>query len=573
MAIEKKSFNTKPYNPKRFNLLQLTIAVVIIVLVNIVGSFIFHRFDLTSEKRYSLSPSTKDLLKKLDDVVLVKVYLEGDFPAGFKRLRNETKEMLDEFRAYGNDNIQYEFINPSESTDEKTRNEVYHRLVKEGLQPTNLTVKEEAGKSQKVIFPGAIFSYKGIDTPVQLLKSRLGASSEEMLNSSIQQLEYEFSNCIRKLSRPTKLNVAVLQGQGELDNLHIADIARSLIEYYTLKEVRINGNIHALEHFDALIIAKPDSAFTEKDKFVIDQFVMHGGKIMLFIDPVFAEMDSLQNKLGMTFGIANPVNLDDMFFRYGVRLNADLVQDLQAAPIPIVTGYKGNQPEQSLFPWYYMPLVIPENVHPIVNNLNAIKFEFASSIDTVGNAGIKKTILLHTSKYSKALNAPVRISLGMIQQEPNPAQYTKKNIALAVLLEGKFESVFKNRIPPQIAESAEIKFKAESKPTKMIVVSDGDVIKNSVQKSSGKVYPLGFDRYTNEMYGNTNFILNSMNYLLDNSGLISVRSRELTLRLLDKEVLKTQKTLWQIINTLVPIVLVIIFGIVQYWLRKRKYAS
>ncbi len=567
MAIKQGS------NAKRFSLIQLGIALAIIVLLNIAGSFVFHRFDLTSEKRYSLAPATKELLTNLDDIVLVKVYLEGEFPAGFKRLRNETKEMLDEFRAYAGDNVQYEFINPSENPDEKKRNEVYQHLFKQGLQPTNLTVKEESGKSQQIIFPGAIFSYKGKEISVQLLKSRLGVSSEEMLNSSIQQLEYEFSNCIRKLSKPVKLNVAFIKGHGELDQKHTSDIARSLDEYYSLREITLGENIHSLEKFDAAIIAKPDSDLSEKDNFILDQFVMRGGKLMWFIDPGFANMDSLQNKLGMTFGIANPINLDDMLFKYGVRLNDNLVQDLQAAPIPIVTGYSGNQPQQSLFPWYYMPLIVPENVHPIVNNLNAIKFEFASTIDTIGNAGIKKTILLRTSKYTKLLNAPVRISLGIVQQEPQQEQFNKHFEAVAVLLEGKFESVFKNRIAPAIANSNEIKFKAESSPTKMIVVSDGDVIKNGVAKSSGKVYPLGFDKYTNQMYGNTNFILNSMNYLTDNSGLISIRSRELTLRLLDKEVLKNQKTRWQIINTVVPVLLLLIFGLIQYILRKRKYTK
>lgn len=558
---------------RKISLLQLLLALVILVLINNLGGYVFYRIDLTSEKRYSLSPATKDLVKSLDDVVLVKVYLEGEFPAGFKRLRSETKEMLDEFRAYAGDNLQYEFINPSESIDEKKRNEVYQHLVKEGLQPTNLTVKEEGGKSQQIIFPGAIFSYKNRNIAVQLLKSRMGVSSEEMLNSSIQQLEYEFSNSIRKLSNPQKMNVAFIKGHGELDQLHSTDIARSLSEYYTVKQVALDSNIHALEGYDAAIVAKPDSVFSEKDKFILDQFVMNGGKMMWFIDPVYAEMDSLQNKLGMTFGISNPINLDDLLFKYGVRLNDNLVQDLQAAPIPIVTGYSGNQPQQSLFPWFYMPLVVPENVHPIVTNLNAIKFEFASSLDTVSNAGVKKTILLHTSKYSKVLNSPVRISLGIVQQEPKQEQYNKHNLPLAVLLEGQFESVFKNRITTAIANSNEIKFKAQSKPTKMIVVSDGDVIKNAVSKSSGKVYPLGFDRYTNQMYGNTNFILNSMNYLTDNSGLISIRSRELTLRLLDKEVLKSDKFFWQLLNTLLPILLLLIYGIVQFYLRKRKYSN
>ena len=558
-------------NYKKRDLIQLLCGIIIITLLNIIGSFAFQRFDLTSEKRFTLSKATKDLVKNLDDIVYVKVYLEGDFPASYKRLRNATKEMLDEFRAISKENIQYEFINPSADPDEKRRREIYEQLTKQGLQYTNLQVKESGGKSEKIIFPGAIITYKGRETPLQLLKSQMGAHPEEMINNSIQQLEYEITNSIRKLTIDNKPQIAFIEGHGELTETEVKDITLSLNEYYDVKRVRIDEKLRALRDFKAVIIAKPDSAFSDKDKFIIDQFIMSGGKVLWLIDASDASMDSLVNS-NLTMAVTRDLRLDDQLFKYGARINYNLVQDLQSAPIPIVIGYIGNQPQQKLFPWLYFPLLVSTSTHPIVNNLNAVKAEFISTIDTVGSSNIKKTVLLHTSKYTKIVNSPVRISLNLLRDEPQPEQFNKPNQPVALLLEGEFESVFLNRMVPQIAESKEIGFKGRSPATKMIVVADGDIIKNDIQKSTGKFYPLGYDRFTGEIYGNKNFILNAVNYLCDDSGLIAVRSRELKLRLLDNTKVVEERFKWQFINTTLPILLVLLFGIVHYFIRKRKYA-
>lgn len=557
-------------NNKLNSLIQLFAGIIVVILLNIIGNYVFHRFDLTTEKRYSLSPSTKAMLKDLDDVVYFKVYLEGNFPAGFKRLRNETKEMLDEFRAYGGDNIQYTFINPSEDGEGAKSKDIYEQLMKQGLQPTSLQVKTESGEQSQLLFPGAIVTYHDKLVPLQLLKNSVGTGEDEILNNSVQNLEFELASCLRKLTTKFKKKIAFIEGHGELSKEYVEDITKALEEFYVVERVRLNGQIGALKGFQAAIIAKPDSAFSEKDKFILDQFVMNGKKTMWLIDPVMASMDSL-TKNNATMGLANPINLDDLLFRYGVRLNTNLVLDIQAAPIPVFAGYVGNQPQQRFYPWPYFPVAFPFSNHPMVKNLNAVKFEFASSIDTVGNRDIHKTILLATSKYSKVINTPARIDLSIMRKEPSPKEFNKSFEPLAVLLEGKFESNYKNRIAPEVEQIPEVNFKKEIAKNAMIIVSDGDIIKNQIQKSTGKVYALGYDRYTKQEFGNKIFILNCMNYLLDDSGLISIRSREIKLRLLDKTIIQASKLKWQIINIVLPVVLVLMYGIIANYRRKRKY--
>lgn len=557
---------------KKRDIVRLFFALVIVFLINYIGSFFFSRFDLTSEKRYSISAASRQMLKELNEVVFVRVYLAGELPAGFARLRDATKEMLDEFRAYSNDNVEYEFIDPSESPDEKTRIEIYKQLTDQGLQYTNLEYKEGDKVSEKIIFPGAMISYQGKETPVQLLKSQMGAGSEEMLNNSVQQLEYELASGIRKLSNPVTQKIAFIEGHGELEELEVSDITKSLKENYTVERVKIDGQLSSLKDFDAVIIAKPDSILSEKDKFILDQFLMKGGKLILLVEGTEVSMDSLQAAV-TTLATPLSVNLEDMLFKYGVRVNTDLVMDLRALPIPVVTGYVGNQPKQDLFPWYYFPLLIPETKHPVVNNLDALKTHFVSSIDTIGRPSIRKTILLTTSRYSRVTNAPARVSLNVLRDKPDEKQFSKGPQTVAVLLEGEFESVFTNRIPPQIEEDREIAFKERSVPTKMIVVSDGDMIRNEVNKTKDKILPLGYDKYTQREYANRDFIMNSVNYLLDKSGLIIARAKEFRLRLLDRQRIEKERLWWQTINTVFPVALIIIFGVIQNFIRRRKYTS
>ena len=574
-------------NRKRQNLMQLGGIVLILVLINLISSMVFTRFDLTSEKRYTLSPSTEKILQEIDDIVFFKVYLEGEFPAGFKRLQRETKELLDEFRAH-NKNIQYEFINPSSNENAKERNDTYQLLIEQGLQPTNLQVKTKSGLDQQVIFPGALVSYRENQVAVELLEAQMNVPPEAVLNNSIQNLEFKFTNAIRKISRKKKPAIAFIQGQGELDEQETYDITNTLLEDYTVNRLIINGQINALvkrtlvdsatneykivPKYAAIIIAKPDTAFLSKDKFIIDQYLMYGGKILWLIDPVFASMDSIQRQES-TVAVQNKINLQDQLFTYGVKLNENLVMDLVAMSIPLRTGQIGNQAQISFFPWYYFPLVTPFEKHPIVKNLNTIKTQFVSSIDTIKSVKVKKTVLLQTSPYSRIVPVPALVSLAITREKPDERYYHSPPQTVAVLLEGVFQSDFKNRVPPSVSKSQEIGFKEQSQPTSMIVVSDGDIIRNQFHIPNGYPLPLGYDQFTRETFGNKNFILNALNYLTDGSDLISIRSRELKLRLLDKTKLNNSRLFWQVFNLLAPILLVLLIGFVLIWLRKRKYTA
>ncbi len=574
----------KKKNIKRSNIIQLFLGIIILLLVNIIAGFIFTRFDLTAEKRYSLAPATRTMLKGLRDEVLFKVYLEGDLPPGFRRLANETKEMLDEFRAYSN-NIQYEFVDPSINPNPKEREDGYKLLVERGLQPTQIRVNKKGQASQLIIFPCAMVTYGTHEVPVQLVMSQLGQDADKALNNSIQSLEYNLASAIQKLVEPVRPLIAFIEGQGELSQPETQEAIRALSEFYTVEQVTINHKINSIatrlqgkssdmlvNKYKAIIIAKPTKPFDEKDKFLIDQFIMRGGKVLWLIDPVFASMDSLQ-KYNSTMGLVNNINLEDMLFNYGVRLNTNLVMDKIAMPIPVKTGQIGDQPQFEFFPWFYFPVLTPVIPHPIVNGLNAIKTEFISSIDTVQAEGVKKTILLTTSPYSRTVNAPVYIDLEILKKPAEENQYNKGPQPVAVLLEGKFISSFLFRIPPELAENKDLQFLPKShKPTKMIVVGDGDIIKNQFQLTQGYSLPLGYDQYTRQTFGNGDFLLNAMNYLCDDSGLISVRSRELTLRMLDTTKVESQRLFWQIVNVLLPLILILIFSFIKLRIRARRYS-
>ncbi len=554
------------------NVVRLLLLLAILILLNVISGFIFTRFDLTSEKRFTLSPATLKQVGDLEDVVYVRVYLEGDFPPAFRKLQQATKEMLDELRAYSKGNIEYEFINPSEHPDVKERNKVFQQLMSKGIQPTNLQARNKSETSEQIIFPGAMLSYRGEELPVMLLQDQVGVQTEQLLNNSIQGLEYNLANGIRKIVNRVPQNIAIIDGHREASPERLADITRELLTFYTVERIRINENLKSLSSFKAAIIAAPDSTFSEKDKFIIDQFIIKGGKVLWFVDGMRVSMDSLQSS-DETIALANDLNLSDLLFHYGARINYDLVLDLQAAPIPVVTGRIGNRPSQSLMPWYYFPVVVPVSKHPIVNNLNAIKFDFVSSIDPVGSPSVVKTPLLTTSRYSRIFTAPARVSLEIMRDEPDEKLFSAPPKTVALLLEGKFTSNFKNRIPAAIVNDTIIKFKPESEFNQMIVVSDGDIIQNGYRKSTGAIVPLGLDRYTGQLYGNKSFIMNCIDYLCDDSGLMSVRSKELKLRLLDKTKLTESLTFWQVVNTGGPVLLIVVFGMIKFWRRKKKYAT
>lgn len=576
----------KKKNPRLDNIIQLIAGIAIIILLNIIGSYLFTRFDLTSEKRYTLSSSTKQLLRETDDIFYFKVYLDGELPSDFKRLSQATREMLDEFRAYS-DNIQYEFINPTAAEDAKTRRDVHDRLVEQGLEAFEIAVPTKEGQKQQSIFPGALVTYKGRTVPVTLFAEQMGTDPRNMINNSIQALEYNLLSSVRKLNVVSKPKIAFTKGHGELSELETADIARALSDFYTVEYVDLNGQLNSfterkevepgkfriVNKYKAIIIAKPDSTFAEKDKFIIDQYIMQGGKVLWLVDPVFATMDSLQGA-NTTIGITQDINLNDQLFKYGVRLNSNLLMDLAALPIPMVTGMIGNQPQFEFFPWPYFPVITPTSSHPIVKNVNALRTEFISSIDTVGEPSIRKTILLNTTKYTRIAQTPVMISLEILGRKPETKDFTDLPQPVAVLLEGKFESVFNNRIPKEIAQAPEIGFTPVSPDNRMIVISDGDLIRNQVQFANGTYMPLplGYDRHTGQTFGNKELMLNAVNYLCDDAGLMAVRSRELRLRALDVNKAKENLLSWQLLNILVPVALIILFGIIQFAVRKRRYS-
>lgn len=567
---------------KRRDLFRFFIFLAILVLLNFIGSLKFFRLDLTSEKRYSLSEATVQLLESFDDVLLVKVYLDGDFPAGFQRLQSETRQMLDEFRAY-NPNLQYIFINPNAQGDREETNSLFQQLQFKGLKPYQLSVNTEGEASVKTIFPGAILSYGDNEEPALLLKDQLGVSPEQQINTSVENLEFSLANAIRSLVQSNKPLVGFLQGHGEVGPRELADLAKALnanyqVDLFNIREFKNDSTKETLSiaqqqvrmnRFDAIIIAKPQLAFNDLDKYMIDQFAMNGGKLIWLLDAVQASMDSLSEKSQfMALPLFDRLNLNDLLFKYGVRVNTDMVVDMVAA---------GVNDQRQIQPWIYFPMVMPQSNHPIAKDLNAIWLQFASSLDTVIAEGVRKNILLRSSPYSARRATPAIVSLSELYNPPPQNRFRERGIPLAILLEGKFQSLYKNRLKPK-AGGEQLPMVEESVETQMLVVSDGDIIRNQTNVVNrdipkGAPLPLGYDQFTGMQYGNKDFLINAIDYMLDDSGLIDIRSRELKIRLLDLNRTKKERLTWQLVNTLIPILLILLLAVLNYILRRKKYLS
>ncbi|HXI01403.1 MAG TPA: gliding motility-associated ABC transporter substrate-binding protein GldG [Sphingobacteriaceae bacterium] len=542
-----------------------------IIVLNVLSSFVFTRLDFTKEKRYTLSNVTKNILLGLKDDIQVTVYLEGDFPAGFKRLRNSTRDMLTDFKAYSGGKFRFDFVNPA-SGSLSQQEKVFEELSQKGITPTNLSVKTDGGMSQKLVVPAALISYGGRQLPVYLLQNRQGASPEEVLNNSIQNLEYAFASAIKKISSDGIQRIGFSEGHGELTDLQLTDAMKSLQDVYEVG--RVDLRIIPLSNLDklkVLVITKPTSEFTESEKYKIDYFLMRGGRIIWAIDNVNAELDSLQ---GMTGQLAFPkkLNLDDMLFRYGVRINYDLIADMNCAQIPISVGNVGGQSQIQMLPWLFYPIFVPVSSHPLIKNLDGVRSEFANTVDVITVKGIKHHILFSSSPYSRKIAAPTMLSLQMVEQEPDPKQFKSEPKPVAVLLEGIFPSNFKNRpVPAGITQQVVIP--EVSKATKMIVIGDGDIFKNQISSADGSTFPLGYDRYTQQQYGNKNFLLNAADYLSDDSGIITLRNKEIRIRLLDRARIRNEKSFWQFLNIGAPLIMLIVFGIFQHYYRRRKYTA
>lgn len=554
----------------KHNFKKILILVVGLIALNVVSNYIFKRFDLTQDKRYTLSETTLDILKNAKEPLHVDVFLEGNFPPEFKRLQTETKQMLEELKAY-NSNIIFQFVNPLENPDEAEA--VMKSFYERGLTPIKITVDEKGKQSQEVVYPWAIATYKNKSTKLSLLKNKMGQSTEEKVVSSVQHLEYAFADAFQKITTEKKKKIAVIKGKKELADVLKADFLQTVRDNYfiapfPLDSVKSNPELFskALKTFDLAIIAKPKSAFTDEEKQVLDQFIIHGGKTLWLIDAVDIDMENL-NKTGSTLAFPMDLGLNDMFFKYGFRINPVLIKDMQAVPIALATGNRGSETQYQNYPWMYSPYVFTESKHPVVNNMDGIKFEYANPIDTLKN-GINKTILLKSSPYSKKVGTPVEVNLEMVNEKPDTQDYLPGNLPVSILLEGKFHSVFENRV----LAFKDATFKSTDKKSKMIVVSDGDVIKNQLDEH-GQPMELGFDKWTNQVYANKEFLMNCVNYLLDDNGLINIRSKQVDLPLLDKEKVSENYTYTQFLTVGLPLVILGCFGIAFTYLRKRRFSK
>lgn len=551
-------------------LLRTLLILVALVAVNVLSAFVFFRLDLTQEKRFTLSEATQNLLVNLPDDVHVDVYLTGDLPPGFKRLENAVRETLDGFQAEAAKTVTYRFINPDDVTNPEAKNKLIDKLQQKGLFPTNLFDNEGGKRTEKLIFPGAIVSYKGQEVAVLLLKGNKTASPQEQLNQSYEGVEFQLASAIRKLTltQETRRRVGLVFGHTQVPPSRFSDLLASVQENYDLFFVDMNKP-GPVENVDLLLVTKPDKAFSDDEIFKLDQFVVKGGRVLFFVDG--QRVDSVSNQ--GTYAQPLSLNLDDLFFRWGIRLNRDVVKDMYCAPIPFDVGNMGDKPNIQLVPWRFYPMInnFGTSNNPIVRNLDAVLGRFVSTLDTVHSAGVQKTPLLLTSAYTKLLKTPALISYNEARQQPDPATYTDGPQIVGCLLEGKFQSLYANRILPGDPRAAG--FKAEGIASRVLVCSDGDLIVNDVDYKRQTPYPLGFDRYTRTTFANKDFALNAIDYLIDPNGVIAARNRVVTLRPLDKIRVDSTRTGWQALNVLGPLALLGIVGVVWQFIRRRSYGQ
>jgi ABC-2 type transport system permease protein len=559
------------------------VLAAVVLAVNVASQWGHFRWDLTAEKRYSLGKSTLALLEQVDEPLLFTVYLEGDLPTGFQRLKRETLQMLNEFRAE-NRLVQFRLVDPSESEDERDRAEVYQQLRTKGLGAVQVEIKEKNGVRNVELFPGAVASYGDKETVVLLLTEQFAVAPEAQINASVQNLEYALANSLRQLVVPDRPRVALLEGHGELPRPKSASLEYELsknyaVERFNLREFVVDSVTKQLSlvqqqlrlnTYQLVVINKPTQPFSDLDKWLLDQYIMSGGKVIWAVDAVHAEIDSLSRAPEfLAYPQWDALRLSDQLFGYGVRVNTSLVQDLVAG---------GVNDRRAVHRWVYFPLLMAQTKHPISKDLNAVRVEFGTSLDTVAVPGVKKTVLLQSSPYAKRQATPSVVSLRTLYEEPVEATFQDRLLPMAVLLEGKFPSVFKNRIAPNNEEGKQIPLLAESKPTQMVVVADGDLAKNQLNVvnpnlARGVPLPMGYDQYTDMQYGNSNFVLNAVDYLLDSQGLIGVRSREVKLRLLDAQRVAREGSFWKTLNTLLPLALVALGGFLFRLNRKRRYST
>lgn len=570
-------------NSKRTqSFINLTFFIGIILFINILANVrigerpFYAHLDLTEDQRFTLTNATRQLLRNLDDVVYVKVLLDGAFPAGFKRLQSSTREMLDDFRAQS-DYLDYDFEDPSAGSV-KEINARREQLAKEGVRPVSLRVKENNQTSTKVVYPYAQIFYKGRVSNVNLLENQVpGMPQEVALNNSVSLLEYKLANAIQKLQSPVRPVIAFTSGHGELSPIETADLEKTLRQFYETGRLRLDSLVNIPpDELSALIIAKPRGAFSEQDKFKIDQYVMSGGKVLWLIDKLNVDLDSLR-KFSKYLPQEYDTKLDDILFKYGIRIQPNLVLDVQCSRIPLATGTLGNAPQFDYLPYPYHLVVAPRSNQPIVKGLGVTNFLYASSIDTSvrTKTPLQKTVLLTSSTNSRLQYVPLEMDFEFMRYDIDPTKFNKPPQPLAMLLEGTFPSAFENRVSEEMLTNLrqlKLDFKTQSIPNRMIVVSDGDVAKNGINLQKQSYLPLGYNEFEQYQFANKDFIVNALEFLLDDNGVIEARGKEVKLRMLDIARARTEKIKWQVVNLVVPLVFLVIFGIIFNWIRKRRFA-
>lgn len=540
---------------------KIIVLAIALIVINLLANKFYKRLDLTQDKRYTLSETTIDIVDNLEENAIIKVYLEGDFPAEFKRLQNETRQHLEELYAV-NDGIKYKFIDPLDTAEE---------LVKQGLQPSRLSVQEDGKLSEAVIFPWATVTYKDKTENINLLVDVSVDNQEEQLQNSIENLEFAFTEAIHKVSSEKNQTVAILKGNGELDDIYLASFLSQLNQYYRLAPFTLDSvakepqkTLKKLTDYDLAIIAKPQEKFTEEEKFTLDQYITNGGKTLWLVDNVTAELDSLMGT-GQSLAFNKDLGLTDLLFSYGVRINYNLIRDAYSSTIRLADGNVGGNTQFNDYIWHYYPFITSINDHPISKGVDPVNLKFANTIDTLKNS-VKKTVLLQSSEFSKSIGTPVIVSLEDIAKKPEKKDYNNGFQTLGVLLEGEFTSAYAKRVKPFETPL----FKEQSSSNKMVVIADGDIIANEVVK--GQPIELGVDKYTGVRYGNATFLMNTINYLLDDSGLLELRNKQIQLQFLDKEKAYAERTYWQLLNVVLPLVVLLLFGLIFTYLRKRKFS-
>lgn len=545
--------------------------VGILVIILWVSNSLFYRFDLTAENRYTLSDNTNEVLKELNEDVYIEIYLDGNLPSSFMRLRNSIEELISDCANIADKKIHFRFLNPNEIDDKKKKDQFIQHLIGKGVQATNLNRKKsDESLSQQIIFPAFLIWNSKREMAVNLLKNNPSLDAESNINASIEALEYELLNSIKIINVIERKSIGFLTGHGEIPKVETADVGGSLADFYNVDIVSCDEVSKDYDKYSTLVIAQPRRDFNEEDKFIVDQFIMHGGSTLWLVDQVAADLDSLRYKSEI-FAFFKPLNIEDMLFNYGLRINPNLVLDGQCVLIPVKTSLAGETAKFSPAPWYYSPLVTPQASHPIGRNVNPVRLDFANTIDLVGSSSdVKKEVLLRSSKYTRLVNVPWPVSLDIVGEKMSPDVFNRQFMNLAVLMQGSFTSAFKHR-----TYKGNSNFMKISKNAKMIVIADGDIIRNGVSGSGEnlRIMPLGFDRYTKNTYGNKVFLLNAINYLCDNSGLMDLRAREFKLRVIDKTRLKSERQLWQYLNILMPLFLLVAFSFCWYFIRKKRYSK